>query len=62
MGPFGLAVGPVHRMNHMAGWATSSASRCRVGSGTTSVLVVERERGVLPDINRLRTRSAVKMN
>ncbi len=52
MGSFGLAVGSLHRMTHMAGWATSSALWCRVGSGTTSVLVVERERGVLPDINR----------
>lgn len=31
----GLAADPMHRMNHMAGWATSAAWRCRVGSGAS---------------------------
>ncbi len=43
-----VVVGPAHRMNHMAGWATSVHFAVSGGVGDSLLLVVERERGVLP--------------
>lgn len=40
---------PMHRMNHMAGWATLAALAMSGGVGSNPLkLLVERERGVLP--------------